>query len=157
MCICETVQDAGENVGELWELAAALGKTEGVAWFYKQLKKFKVGTNNIETEAAKLWRESRQRGVREGGEDSGEMPRNVKIVAKKIDMVKEEVGMVVKEQRKHFEELFRLIMNEEGIDRGSRKAKKLKLRLEGERVKAFEEDKVIKEEKLEHLREDKKC
>ena len=152
-CTEETAQGAGRIEGELWALAVALGRAEGTAYFYKLLMRNKIGTNDIESESAKVWSESTQRGLKQsGGEEQQGGLRNVKIVMKKLELIREEAAIIIRERRKDFERRFREEMVNSGIVMGTRRAKKLKLKLEGERVKAFQEDRVKKEEKVEHLK-----
>ena len=67
MCMCETVRDAGENVGELWELAAALGRTEGVVWidgiFWTGFKIWRAGSLSQSESLKKAGAESRWRRI----------------------------------------------------------------------------------------------
>ena len=143
---------AGRIAGELWTLAVALGRAEGTTYLYKLLIKNKIGTHDIESESAKVWSESVQRGVKQpGGEEQGGL-RNVKIIMKKLELVREEAVIIAKERRKNFEHKFREEIVKSGIELGTRRAKKIKLKLEGERVRAFQEDKQRKEDKVEHLR-----
>ena len=148
----KTAQGAGRIAGELWTLAVALGRAEGTTYLYKLLIKNKIGTHDIESESAKVWSESVQRGVKQpGGEEQGGL-RNVKIIMKKLELVREEAVILAKERRKNFEHKFREEIVKSGIELGTRRAKKIKLKLEGERVRAFQEDKQRKEDKVEHLR-----
>ena len=57
------LRDAGEEEGELESMAADLGRAEGILYLCKLLRRHKVGTNAIESEAARMWSETCQRSV----------------------------------------------------------------------------------------------
>ena len=79
--------------------------------------------------------------------------RNVRIVMEKVEALRRTAVINVKEGRLRFEEEVKRVFREKGFSLGSRGAKNLKLKLEGERVKAMEEDKKKKKEaKVAHLR-----
>ena len=148
----KTVRDAGEDEGELERMAADLGRAEGVLYLCKLLRRFKIGTNAIESEAAKMWSETCQRSVGAKDKEKERSKRNVRVVMEKVETLRKEAAICVKEGRLRFEEKVKKVFKERGIRLGSRRAKNQKLKLEGERVKAYEEDKVKKEDKVAHLR-----
>ena len=152
--ITKTVRDAGEVMGELAGLAAELGRAEGTLYLCKLLRKYKVGTNDIESEAAKMWKENCQRAV--GVKDKERMvgKRNVRVVMEKVETLRRTAVINVKEGRLRFEEEVKRVFREKGFSLGSRGAKNLKLKLEGERVRALEEDKKMKEAKVAHFEEE---
>ena len=83
--ITKTVRDAGEVMGELAGLAVNLGRAEGSLYMCKLMRKFKIGTNSIEGEAARMWKETCQRVV--GGVDMEKevSKRNVRVVVEKVE------------------------------------------------------------------------
>ena len=139
-------------MGELEDMAVDLGRAEGTLYMCKLLRKFKIGTNSIQREAARMWKETCQRAV--GGVDmekeSGK--RNVRVVMEKVDTLRREVVISIREGRLRLEEKVKEVFREKGIRLGSRGAKNIKIYLEGERVKAQQEERTKKEIKVAQLR-----
>ena len=148
----KTVRGAGEDEGELESMAADLGRAEGTLYLCKLLRRNKIGTNAIESEAARIWSETCQRSVGVKDKEKEKSKRNVRVVMEMVESLRKEAAICVKEGRLRFEERVKEVFKERGIRLGSRRAKNQKLKLEGERVKAYEEDKVKKEDKVAHLR-----
>ena len=133
-------------------MAVDLGRAEGTLYLCKLLRKEKVGTNSIESEAAKMQKESCQRAV--GGVDMENEAgkRNVRVVMEKVATFRREVANSIKEGRLRFEDKVKEVLKERGIRLGCRGAKNFKTKLEGERVKALQEEKVKKEGKVAQLK-----
>jgi hypothetical protein len=114
---------------------------EGVKW-----------SDDIESEAAKMWKESCQRAVGVKDKEGMMGKRNVRVILEKVETLRRTAVINVKKGRLRFEEEVKRVFREKGYSLGSREAKNLKLKLEGEPVKALEEDKKMKEAKVAHLR-----
>ena len=70
----------------------------------------------------------------------------------KVATFQREVACSIKEGRLRFEEKVKEVLREKGIRLGSRGAKNIKTYIEGERVKAQQEERVKKEEKVAQLK-----
>ena len=118
--ITKTVRDAGEVMGELAGLAAELGRAEGTLYLCKLLRKNKVGTNDIESEAAKMWKENCQRAMGVVDKEGMMSKRNVRVVMEQVGTLRRTVVINVKEGRLRFEEKVKRVLREKGYSLGSR-------------------------------------
>ena len=108
----KTTRDVGEVMGELEDMAVDLGRAEGSLYMCRLLRKHKVGTNSIESEAAKMWSQSCQRAV--GGVDMAKErgKRNVRVVMEKVETLRREVAISVSEGRLRLEEKVKEVFRE---------------------------------------------
>ena len=100
----KTVRGAGEDEGELESMAADLGRAEGTLYLCKLLRRHKIGTNAIESEAARMWSETCQRSVGVVDKEKERSKRNVRVVMEKVETLRKEAAICVKEGRLRFEE-----------------------------------------------------